>query len=52
MAGTLIASLLLSGEGIGYYFANWNSNPISISVLVVLVLLLSDISMEGCSKDL
>lgn len=41
MAGTLIASLLLSGEGIGYYFANWNSNPISISVLVVLVLLLS-----------
>ena len=41
MAGTLITSFVLSGKGIGYYFSNWNTNPVSISVLVVLILLLS-----------
>ena len=28
-------------EGIGYYFANWNSDVISISAIIVLVILLS-----------
>lgn len=34
-------NVLSETESIGYYFRNWNSNVISISVLIVAVLLLS-----------